>query len=80
MTSDPLDDLLATIDALEDDTEVDPFPWTDAARWCPAVVAWESRDPYGDLPAFDDDGAVVITDAARPWVVVRYTPPWWAAE
>lgn len=76
MTGD-LDDLLDTIDALEADTEVDEFPWHDAARWSPAVA--ESRDPYGDtLPQFTDDGAVIITDSARPWVVVDYQPPWWA--
>lgn len=84
MTSD-LDALLLAIDALEaDDAELesedeDTFPWTDAARWSPAVVA--ADDPYGDpLPAFDDDGCVMVTDAARPWVVRVYEPPWWSAE
>ncbi|CPW95143.1 hypothetical protein [Mycobacteroides abscessus] len=77
MTAD-LDALLATISELEDDTdEVDDFPWHDAARWCPAALEWD--DPFGDtLPEFEDDGAVIVVDAARPWVVVEYTPPWWA--
>lgn len=76
--SDALDDLLSAIDQLElDDDEPDPFPWTDAARWCPAEVAWTA--PYDDgLPEFLDDGAVIVTDPMRPWVVVAYTPPWWA--
>lgn len=78
MTDDPLSDLLDDIDALEaDDDETDPFPWHDAARWSPTVVTWD--DPYGDpLPEFLDDGAVIICDPARPWVVLDYTPPWWA--
>ncbi|EIC62263.1 hypothetical protein [Mycobacteroides abscessus] len=77
---DPLDALLATIDALEsDDDEVDDFPWTDAARWCPTEVEWD--DPFEDsLPAFMDDGAVIVTDPMRPWVVTAYTPPWWARD
>ncbi|BBX30728.1 hypothetical protein MMAG44476_20034 [Mycolicibacterium mageritense DSM 44476 = CIP 104973] len=77
--TDPLDALLDTIDALElDDDDTDDFPWTDAARWCPTELDW--ADPYDDpLPAFEDDGAVIVTDPDRPWVV-RYEPPWWAAE
>ncbi|MDM2173433.1 Uncharacterised protein [Mycobacteroides abscessus subsp. abscessus] len=76
-----LDALLATITELEaEDDEVgepDTFPWCDAARWCPAEVHWD--DPFGDtLPAFLDDGAVIICDPLRPWVVVSYQPPWWA--
>lgn len=75
-----LDDLLDAIDQLEDDTEpeVDPFPWCDAARWSPTVAC--TPDPYGNLPAFMDDGAVIVVDAARPWIVTVYEPPWWAAE
>lgn len=82
MTADPLDGLLATITELEtDDTdepdEVDDFPWHDAARWCPTEVHWD--DPFGDtLPEFTDDGAVIVCDPARPWVVLEYQPPWWA--
>lgn len=77
---DPLDALLSTIDALEaDDDEVDLFPWCDAARWSPGVLEWD--DPFEDsLPAFMDDGAVIVVDAARPWVATAYTPPWWARE
>lgn len=75
-----LDALLSTIDALEADTdepEVDTFSWADAARWCPTEVHWD--DPFGDdLPEFLDDGCVMVVDAARPWVVTAYTPPWWA--
>lgn len=71
-----LDALLDTIDQLDaEDDEVDPFPWTDAARWCPAAITWAA--PYDDgLPEFTDDGAVVICDPLRPWVVTAYTPPW----
>lgn len=77
MTGD-LDSLLATIDELDDD-EPDDFPWTDAARWCPTEVEWEENSPYGDtLPEFMDDGAVIVVDAERPWVVLVYEPPWWA--
>lgn len=80
MTAGDLDALLATISELElDDTddEVDTFSWADAARWCPTELEWAA--PYDDqLPAFTDDGAVVVTDPARPWVVVEYQPPWWA--
>lgn len=79
--TDALDNLLATIDALEADTddEVDDFPWHDAARWCPTEVEWD--DPFGDdLPEFLDDGAVIVCDPMRPWVVLDYTPPWWARE
>lgn len=79
MTSD-LDALLSTIDSLEldDDTdEVDDFPWHDAARWCPAELEWAA--PYDDaMPEFTDDGAVIVCDPARPWVVTLYQPPWWA--
>lgn len=75
-----LDALLAEIDALEADTdepEVDDFPWHDAARWSPAAITWDA--PYDNpLPEFLDDGAVIVTDPARPWVVVSYQPPWWA--
>lgn len=79
MTGD-LDALLDTISELEaDDDETDDFPWTDSARWCPTEVTWD--DPFGDqLPEFADDGAVVICDPAHPWVVVEYTPLWWARE
>ena len=77
MPADPLTELLATIDALELEDEPDPFPWHDAARWCPTELAW--ADSYGDpLPEFMDDGAVIIVDPARPWVVLVYQPPWWA--
>lgn len=77
MTADPLDDLLATIDQLEDDTD-DTYPWTDAARWTPgASTAALAGDPYDVLPA-PADGCVVVCDPARPWVVVEYVPPWWA--
>lgn len=77
MSPDPLDSLLATIDGLEDDEEVDDFPWCDSARWSPTAVAWD--DPYiHSLPAFDDDGCVMICDPLRPWVITEYTPPWWA--
>lgn len=84
--TDALDNLLATIDALEADTdddddtdEIDPFPWTDAARWCPTEVAWDA--PYDDtLPEFEDDGCVMVCDPERPWVVLVYEPPWWARE
>lgn len=75
---DSLDSLLATIDQLEADDE-DTFSWADAARWCPAALDW--ADPFEDsLPEFMDDGAVIIVDPARPWVVTAYTPPWWARE
>lgn len=80
MTADPLDGLLATIDQLDDDTddEVDDFPWHDAARWSPGVSTVElADDPYDVLPELDD-GAVMVCDPLRPWVVVSYTPPWWA--
>lgn len=79
MTADPLDSLLATIDSLElDDDEVDTFPWHDAARWSPGVSTVElADDPYDVLPELDD-GCVMVCDSARPWVVVSYTPPWWA--
>lgn len=76
---DPLTELLATIDQLDDDTDDEPdlYPWTDAARWCPTEVDWAA--PYDDqLPEFMDDGAVVICDPERPWVVTLYQPPWWA--
>lgn len=80
----PLDSLLADIDALEadDDGEPDLFPWTDAARWSPAAaLEAETADPYDDtLPAFADDGAVIIVDPLRPWVVLEYQPPWWARD
>lgn len=78
--SDALAELLAAIDSLElDDDEPDVFPWHDAARWSPAAIEAEKRDPYGDtLPEFTDDGAVMICDPARPWVVLDYSPPWWA--
>lgn len=73
-----LDSLLDAIDQLDDDTD-DPYPWTDAARWSPAVAS--APDPYGDpLPAFDDDGCVIVCDPLRPWVVLVYEPPWWARE
>ncbi|MDO3357798.1 hypothetical protein [Mycobacteroides abscessus] len=76
--TDPLDALLDTIDALElDDDDTDDFPWTDAARWCPTELDW--ADPFGDtLPEFTDDGCVMVCELERPWVVVDYTPPWWA--
>lgn len=78
MTADPLDELLDTIDALElEADEPNLFPWTDAARWCPTEVSWD--DPWDDgLPEFTDDGAVMVCDLLRPWVVTLYTPPWWA--
>jgi len=76
MTAD-LDTLLDTIDSLELDDEPDTFPWVDSARWCPAALNW--ADPFEDsLPQFTDDGAVVICDPMRPWVVTVYQPPWWA--
>lgn len=75
MTPD-LDSLLADIDALEAEDEPDDFPWVDAARWSPTVTAVDDR--YGDLPAFADDGCVMVCDPLRPWVVVEYSPPWWA--
>lgn len=76
---DPLTELLDTITELESDDERDDFPWCDAARWCPTEVAWDA--PYDDtLPAFLDDGCVIITDPMRPWVVVEYQPPWWALD
>lgn len=80
MTADPLDALLSTITELEsDDDDTDDFPWTDSARWCPAELEWD--DPWDDtLPAFEDDGCVIVVDAARPWVATAYTPPWWARE
>ncbi|MFV8275806.1 hypothetical protein [Mycobacteroides abscessus] len=78
MTGDPLDSLLATIDQLDDD-EPDDFPWTDAARWSPAALVELANDPYDVLPELDD-GAVIVTDPERPWVVTVYEPPWWAAE
>lgn len=78
MTAD-LDGLLATITELELEDEVDTFSWADSARWCPTEVAWDA--PYDDqLPAFEDDGCVIVVDAARPWVVLDYSPPWWARE
>ncbi|MBN7481037.1 hypothetical protein [Mycobacteroides abscessus] len=80
MAADPLDALLSTIDALEaDDTEDEPdlYPWVDSARWSPAALDWD--DPYDNpLPEFTDDGAVIICDPERPWVVLEYQPPWWA--
>lgn len=79
MTGD-LDDLLATIDSLESDDEVDTFPWVDAARWSPGTATVElDADPYDTLPELDD-GCVMVCDPLRPWVVVEYSPPWWAAE
>lgn len=75
-TPDPLDSLLSTIAELEDHDEPDLFPWHDAARWSPGVVSWD--DPYGDVLVFEDDGCVMRVDAARPWVVLEYAPPWWA--
>lgn len=80
MTAD-LDTLLDTITELEsdDDDDTDDFPWTDSARWCPAALDWAA--PYDDaMPAFEDDGCVIVVDAARPWVVVEYQPPWWALD
>jgi len=74
-----LDALLETIDALTDESDDDLYPWVDAARWSPEAVEWEADDPYGDtLPQFTDDGAVIITDPDRPWIVTEYQPPWWA--
>lgn len=74
---DDLDTLIETIDHLEEDEDTDTFPWCDAARWCPTEVAWDA--PYDDpLPEFTDDGAVMVCDPLRPWVVVVYEPPWWA--
>lgn len=74
---DPLNSLLAEIDAL-DDGEVDTFPWHDAARWSPGGERAElDGDPY-DVLGEVDDGAVIVCDPARPWVVLDYSPPWWA--
>lgn len=75
MMADPLTALLDTIDALELDDEPDTFPWHDAARWSPGVAVAAVDDT---LPAFADDGAVIVVDPARPWVVLEYQPPWWA--
>ncbi len=74
--TDDLDSLLATIDSLEDDDTDDPFPWTDAAWWSPAVVELPN-DPYDTLPMVGD-GCVIVCDPLRPWVIVEYQPPWWA--
>lgn len=76
MMASPLDALLDTIDALEADDEPDLFPWHDAARWSPAASVAAVDDDT--MPAFADDGAVIVCDPARPWVVLEYQPPWWA--